>query len=304
MTTELSSATSTDSNQNRSDIRHSTGQEWRCDCGRLLFKGAFLVGIIEVKCARCKRIVYLQEFDTFTTGEESCMMTVDLDGNILSANFGVSTILGYPPEQIIGSNLDILVDESIKPVVKFWIDQIRELRQAENPYVVAVIEALTSKGEKVNLSFMAKCIELDGRLVILAIAEVGENVVDRYEKKIRSKLNPKDDARPFVQAREQREPWDFIVDHEGNILYLSGTTLLGYTQDDLVGQPIFSIVDPSISKNDQQKLLSQISQDKSFISKLKLADKSSDIISAELCFTTDFLAKEGEEGFIVVVKTS
>ena len=30
--------------------------EYRCDCGKLLFKGALLVSLVEVKCKRCGRI--------------------------------------------------------------------------------------------------------------------------------------------------------------------------------------------------------------------------------------------------------
>ncbi|HTE57941.1 MAG TPA: hypothetical protein VK694_04310 [Verrucomicrobiae bacterium] len=31
-------------------------QEYRCDCGKLLFKGLLVKGIVEVKCKRCQDI--------------------------------------------------------------------------------------------------------------------------------------------------------------------------------------------------------------------------------------------------------
>lgn len=30
--------------------------EYRCDCGKLLFKGSLLLSIIEVKCRRCGKV--------------------------------------------------------------------------------------------------------------------------------------------------------------------------------------------------------------------------------------------------------
>ncbi len=31
--------------------------EYRCDCGKLLFKGSLLVSVIEVKCKRCGEVL-------------------------------------------------------------------------------------------------------------------------------------------------------------------------------------------------------------------------------------------------------
>lgn len=31
-------------------------QEYRCDCGKLLFKGLLVKGIVEIKCKRCQDI--------------------------------------------------------------------------------------------------------------------------------------------------------------------------------------------------------------------------------------------------------
>ncbi len=31
--------------------------EYRCDCGKLLFKGSLLVSVVEVKCRRCGKVL-------------------------------------------------------------------------------------------------------------------------------------------------------------------------------------------------------------------------------------------------------
>jgi phage FluMu protein Com len=35
--------------------------EYRCDCGKLLFKGSVFVGSIEIKCRKCNRIFCVEE---------------------------------------------------------------------------------------------------------------------------------------------------------------------------------------------------------------------------------------------------
>ena len=37
--------------------------EYRCQCGKLLFKGFLLMGVIETKCKRCGQIKIFQDFD-------------------------------------------------------------------------------------------------------------------------------------------------------------------------------------------------------------------------------------------------
>jgi len=36
-------------------------KEYRCTCGKLLFKGLILVALIEIKCKRCRTINHFQE---------------------------------------------------------------------------------------------------------------------------------------------------------------------------------------------------------------------------------------------------
>ncbi len=31
-------------------------REYRCDCGKLLFKGSLLISVVEVKCKRCGEV--------------------------------------------------------------------------------------------------------------------------------------------------------------------------------------------------------------------------------------------------------
>jgi phage FluMu protein Com len=36
-------------------------KEYRCDCGKLLFKGSLAVATIEIKCKRCEKINLFEE---------------------------------------------------------------------------------------------------------------------------------------------------------------------------------------------------------------------------------------------------
>lgn len=36
-------------------------KEYRCDCGKLLFKGSLAVAVIEIKCKRCGKVNVFEE---------------------------------------------------------------------------------------------------------------------------------------------------------------------------------------------------------------------------------------------------
>lgn len=79
--------------------------EYRCVCGKLLFKGLLLSCKLEIKCKRCGAV---KIFRSDTRGIRSFMFVVDGDGKIMDACNGVSA-LEYSRQYVIGKFLsDIL----------------------------------------------------------------------------------------------------------------------------------------------------------------------------------------------------
>lgn len=78
--------------------------DYRCDCGRLLFKGALLKCNLEIKCKKCGKINLFKNFfsdqnPTFFT------LTINESGIITDACCDAEILLGYPRQEFISKQV-------------------------------------------------------------------------------------------------------------------------------------------------------------------------------------------------------
>lgn len=79
--------------------------DYRCDCGKLLFKGSLLSCELEIKCKRCGAV---RIFRGDARGIRSFMLLVDGEGRVVDACDGVAAI-EYSRQSVVGELLaDIL----------------------------------------------------------------------------------------------------------------------------------------------------------------------------------------------------
>ncbi len=86
--------------------------EYRCECGKLLFKGILSVCKVEIKCKRCgavKTIVYGNDYLYGNNGSRlnRCNFLSDIDskGNFLSVDMEMTYLLGYETDEVVGKSL-------------------------------------------------------------------------------------------------------------------------------------------------------------------------------------------------------
>ena len=78
-------------------------KEFRCGCGKLLFKGVLIGSSVEIKCLRCGKI---NEFDTFgLDNDSSYTILFDSDGAIIEASKSIENVLGHNPQDLIGKDI-------------------------------------------------------------------------------------------------------------------------------------------------------------------------------------------------------
>lgn len=273
--------------------RPKAQHEWRCNCGRLLFKGAFVVGIIEIKCPRCKRIVYLQEHNTFPSGRESFMLTLDMDGTVNSVSEGVQKLLGYKSTELVGKSLTKILQPEISSSLDFWLEKVRELSLTDNPNIVATLKLKNLEGNFVQIALMAKLITLEGAPMVFVIIEQDETALDRLAEQYVE--TPED------SSRRQREVWDFIVQKDGTITDSSGPSILGYGKDELVGKSILSIFKDD-EDVDLKGLESQLAAGKTFKINSGLILPDGSIKVQDVAFIPDILLNDSRDQYIVTFK--
>lgn len=269
-------------NPNKNKPNQGTQHSWRCDCGRLLFKGAFLVGIIEVKCPRCKRIVYLQEFDTFTTGRDSGMIIINMDGILLSVNSGFSKSLGYQEGELLGKNISELVKGISQPIIEYWLRKMQSISTEPNPYVIALFALQHKDGHEVELSFFAKEIELNGKPVILVISERNKEAFKRYEAEFRSEAG---------LNGELHRAWDFIINKDGQIIAANPAGVLGCLPEDSIGSNLSNYIEDGELK---ENFMKQVGSEFSYVGKGRMRNSIGEFVDVEVAFTPDHLSKDGD----------
>jgi len=272
-----------------SKLKSKNINEWRCECGKLLFKGAFLAGLLEVKCSRCKRMVYLQQFNSYTAQRQSFMATLSSEGTILTVSRGIEDILGYQQEALIGKNFIEYINPNLHTIIGFWLEGIELKKNDKNPYASLVLPLIAKDSKETIFSLLIRSTHLGGQDIYIVIAEAGLSSADAHDKKVLSKLAQK--------SRKQRESWDFIINSKGQVIDSSGKSSLGFEKDELLGKSFSGLL-----QSPSKSLASSLKEQKGFILPLNLKTRSADYKEYKVCFTPDFIAEPDKPAFIVALR--
>lgn len=85
-------------------------REYRCECGKLLFKGLLFLGVVEIKCKRCGKVPAMEHF------EPGVFALVECD-----AAFSITTVSGHPRD-VFGYECDELLGKQVGAVLPFLRD--------------------------------------------------------------------------------------------------------------------------------------------------------------------------------------
>lgn len=77
--------------------------EYRCKCGKLLFKGVLFLGLVEVKCRRCGEKLFVKEFESGICTYIEC----DTRLRVTEVSKKMCSMLGYQKEELIGKEIGI-----------------------------------------------------------------------------------------------------------------------------------------------------------------------------------------------------
>lgn len=79
-------------------------EEYRCPCGKLLFKGLIVVSLVEVKCKRCSEISIFGDIKN-SKSPFSFLISIDQEGKITDLCKGTEMMLGLTRDQLIGTSI-------------------------------------------------------------------------------------------------------------------------------------------------------------------------------------------------------
>lgn len=95
--------------------------DYRCNCGKLFFRGALLTCNLEIKCKRCGSITSISGMTGDLPNPDSYALLIDRSAHILSASPSATEILGYTVSELFAMRLceiDLELHEEI--YVRLW----------------------------------------------------------------------------------------------------------------------------------------------------------------------------------------
>ena len=204
--------------------------EQRCKCGRLLLKGIFFDGIIEIKCKKCGKINEIGN-EKKVNGTGSYLLIVNTSGFITNASGGICDILGYRLDELIGKHFNLINPTLPKEIVNKFIGTEGILNE-ENYFQLDTFHQ-SKKGIKIPIVCSLKLYKPTNEEKSILVLVKLKNFIDKKNLAPLSKNS--------VKFLDNSCDFYFYIDKNGLIEYESLFTekLLGFSQGEIMGKNFF-----------------------------------------------------------------
>lgn len=169
----------------------------------------------------------------------------DLEGNILEVNQTLCNDFGYKAEDLIGRNIEIIVPEKFRPLVKQNIEAI-----IQNKVLYSRVESL-AHDNKIKISELIETLVTlpDGRHGILSISK---NITDQVLAE-RTLIKSESRNRAIISAIPDIF---FRLDKDGRFIdcVAQDQSLLLVSSEELIGKMCVDVLPPALAKLTQEKI--------------------------------------------------
>lgn len=251
--------------------------EHRCNCGKLLLKGLFFDGTLEIKCKKCGEI---NKIGSIKLADDNYhyILVLDSKGNIINFSESALEMLGYSYEELLGKNV-----KEINPTISKETD---DKLFCDNPilnefnYNRRDTIHRTKNGDNFPVSVFFKLHKVNSETKdysVLAIVEV---------------LKPESESNSSYKMKDFAD-CDFYFDIDANGVgeYMSPSVekIFGFTPGFCTGKNYFDLVPPEI--REKSKKVFETFSAKKLPYRLQynfMYDINGKMIKDELYFTPNF----------------
>ena len=247
--------------------------EQRCGCGKLLLKGIFFDGQLEIKCKKCGAMNKIGNIK-LANDESHYLLIINNKGVITNVSNSACAILGYSHEELIGLNY-IKISPLISPQISNLFLNSKSILNNDNYFQFDSVH-INKKGQDVPVTVMMKLYQPTNEKYILLSAEL---------KNINYKKNLANDEIVFLDSS-----CDFYFDIDKNAIieFISDSAekFLGICQESAIGNCYFDYV-PLCRKEQSKKAFKYFSEvGKSYRIKGDVeCGENTKVTYDELCFT-------------------
>lgn len=103
--------------------------DYRCTCGKLLFRGFLLSGSVEIKCRNCKRIRAVHGVRSMHPDPDRYVLVLATDGTVLKTSETAAAALGYRGTELQAmrvSEVIMHVDDLFFESLRLKLDRVRK----------------------------------------------------------------------------------------------------------------------------------------------------------------------------------
>jgi PAS domain S-box-containing protein len=249
--------------------------EQRCACGKLLLKGIFFDGALEIKCKSCGAVNKIGSIK-LADDETHYLLIINNKGIITNVSNSACNTLGYTCEELIGLNFIKINPLMSHEISKIFLDP-KSILNHDNYFQFDTYHR-QKNGKDIPVTIMLKLYQPSGKeRYVLLSAEVKNNL--HYEKILKNEE---------IIFLDSSCDFYFDIDKEATVEYVSPSVdkFLGIDQSYIVGKNYFDFV-PESRKEQSKKAFEYFSSvGKSYRIKGNIeSGLENNIIYDELCFT-------------------
>jgi len=202
--------------------------EYRCSCGKLLLKGIFFDGTLEIKCKRCGEFTKIGN-SKLTEDSIHYLFILNNKGTIINASSSACTALGYPHNELLGAPFS-----AINPSFSNELQERAFLVLTKNNYIqLDTIHKSKSKKDVQVLQLMKLYTPSPSEKCILLSAQVNKTPIDSS-------------AQAQKESAFAGSACDFYfdIDAQGIIEYMSMSfeSFFGFSPESSVGKYYFDFL--------------------------------------------------------------
>jgi len=214
-------------------------KEQRCECGKLLLKGIFFDGTLEIKCKKCGAINKIGNIK-LVDDSNHYLLVINEKGNIVNASSSACKILGYYKEELIGMHFTKINPTMPKEINdKFFGPE--SILNEDNHFQIETTHQ-TKDGKKIPVFVFIKLYQQVNKERFLFVSAELKNI----EKNINNNESM------FI---DNTCDLYFDIDKNGIIERVSSNIekLLGFSQEQILGKNYFDLI-PEEYKTESKKI--------------------------------------------------
>jgi PAS domain S-box-containing protein len=203
--------------------------EYRCGCGKLLLKGIFFDGVLEIKCKKCGKINKIGKLK-HKKDSSHYLIVLNEEGVIINSNDIVSLVLGYKKEELVGKKLTLINPTFPEEILDNFFGKDSVLTE-ENYFQIDTVHK-TKEGENIPVTSNLKLFEP---------SEKEKYILIKVNKKNSEKENEFGSDKKFIKNFCD---FYFDIDSSGVIEHISPSIekIFGFSTKEVLGKKYFDFI--------------------------------------------------------------